>query len=114
MTQDVDAEYYYRYSQTLKATGKYAKAGEMLLKFNEKSGEDSRAKLFNSNRNYLYEIKTNSGRFKIQDALINTKYSEYGGAFYGAKLVFTSARDTGFLFQRKHKWSNQYFTKYQQ
>ena len=111
MTQDVDAEYYYRYAQTLKATGKYAKAGEMLLKFNEKSGEDSRAKLFNSNRNYLYEIKANSGRFKIQDALINTKYSEYGGAFYGAKLVFTSARDTGFLFQRKHKWSNQYFTK---
>ena len=111
MTQDVDAEYYYRYAQTLKASGKYAKAGEMLLKFSEKSGEDSRAKLFNSNRNYLYEIKTNSGRFKIQDALINTKYSEYGGAFYDNKLVFTSARDTGFLFQRKHKWSNQYFTK---
>ncbi len=111
MTQDVDAEYYYRYAQTLKASGKYAKAGEMLLKFSEKSGEDSRAKLFNSNRNYLYEIKTNSGRFKIQDALINTKYSEYGGAFYENKLVFTSARDTGFLFQRKHKWSNQYFTK---
>lgn len=111
MTQDVDAEYYYRYAQTLKAAGKYAKSGEMLLKFSEKSGEDSRAKLFNSNRNYLYEIKTNSGRFKIQDALINTKYSEYGGAFYDNKLVFTSARDTGFLFQRKHKWSNQYFTK---
>ena len=36
MTQDVDAEYYYRYAQTLKAAGKYAKAGEMLLKFSEK------------------------------------------------------------------------------
>lgn len=111
MTQDVDPEYYYRYSQTLKATGQYAKADEMLLKFSQKSGNDTRAKLFSQNRNYLDEIKANSGRYKIQDAGINTKYSEYGGAFYGNKLVFTSARDTGFLFQRKHKWSNQYFTK---
>lgn len=111
VTQDVDPEYYYRYSQTLKATGQYAKADEMLLKFSQKSGNDSRAKLFVQNRDYLDEIKANSGRYKIQDAGINTKYSEYGGAFYGNKLVFTSARDTGFLFQRKHKWSNQYFTK---
>ncbi|MEY3499997.1 MAG: hypothetical protein RL308_1666 [Bacteroidota bacterium] len=111
MTQDVDPEYYYRYSQTLKATGQYAKADEMLLKFSQKSGNDTRAKLFSQNRNYLDEIKANSGRYKIQDAGVNTKYSEYGGAFYGNKLVFTSARDTGFLFQRKHKWSNQYFTK---
>jgi outer membrane protein OmpA-like peptidoglycan-associated protein len=111
MTQDVDAEYFYRYAQTLKASGEYAKADEMLLKFSEKSGADSRAKLFNTNRNYLSEIKANSGRYKIEDAGINTKYSEYGGAHYGNKLIFTSARDTGFLFQRKHKWSNQYFTK---
>ncbi|CAN1566868.1 OmpA-like domain [Flavobacteriaceae bacterium] len=111
LTQDVDTEYYYRYSQTLKASGEYAKADEMLLKFSEKSGADSRAKLFNSNRNYLSEIKANSGRYKIEDTGINTKYSEYGGAYYGNKLIFTSARDTGFLFQRKHKWSNQYFTK---
>ena len=111
MTQDIDPEYYYRYAQTLKATSQYAKADEMLLKFSQKSGNDSRAKLFIQNRDYLDEIKANSGRYKIQDAGINTKYSEYGGAFYGNKLVFTSARDTGFLFQRKHKWSNQYFTK---
>lgn len=111
MTQDVEPEYYYRYSQTLKATGQYLKADEMLLKFSEKSGADSRAKLFNSNRNYLNVIKANSGRYRIEDAGINTEYSEYGGAFYGNKLIFTSARDTGFLFQRKHKWSNQYFTK---
>ena len=111
MTQDVEPEYFYRYSHTLKVTGHYAKADEMLLKFSEKSGADSRAKLFNTNRNYLSEIKANSGRYKIKDAGINTKYSEYGGAYYGNKLIFTSARDTGFLFQRKHKWSNQYFTK---
>ena len=57
MTQDVEPEYFYRYSHTLKVTGHYAKADEMLLKFSEKSGADSRAKLFKTNRNYLSEIK---------------------------------------------------------
>src|SRR6187549_1215302 len=36
MTQDVEPEYYYRYSQSLKSIGQYAKADEMLAKFYEK------------------------------------------------------------------------------
>ncbi|WP_026716431.1 OmpA family protein, partial [Flavobacterium gelidilacus] len=37
-------------------------------------------------------------------------YSDYGSAFYGEELVFASARDTGGVFSRKHKWTNQSFT----
>ena len=111
LTQDVESEYYYRYAQTLKARGQYEKADEILRKFSEKSEKDIRAKLFNKNKNYLDDIILNSGRYKIQNAEINTKYSDYGGTFYDNKLIFTSARDIGLLFQRKHKWSNQYFTK---
>lgn len=110
MTKDVDAEYYYRYSQSLKSIGEYAKADEMLIEFNKRSGNDSRGKLFNSNRNYLAEIKANSGRYKIDDAGINSEYSDYGSSFFGNKLVFTSARDTGNFSKKKDKWTNQYFT----
>lgn len=110
MTKDVDAEYYYRYSQSLKSIGEYAKADEMLIEFNKRSGNDSRGKLFNSNRNYLAEIKANSGRYKIDDAGINSEYSDYGSSFSGNKLVFTSARDTGNFSKKKDKWTNQYFT----
>lgn len=110
MTKDVDAEYYYRYSQSLKSIGEYTKADEMLIEFNKRSGNDSRGKLFNSNRNYLAEIKANSGRYKIDDAGINSEYSDYGSSFSGNKLVFTSARDTGNFSKKKDKWTNQYFT----
>lgn len=110
MTKEVEPEYYYRYSQALKSVGQYAKADEMLAKFNEKSGNDSRGKLFSNNKNYLEEIKANSGRYKIEDAGINSKYSDYGSSFSGNKLVFTSARDTGNFSQKKDKWTNQYFT----
>ena len=110
MNSDLSAEYYYRYAQSLKSIDQNEKSNEMLEKFLKKSGNDNRGLLFEKNRNYLAEIKANSGRYKIEDAGINSKYSDYGSSYFQNKLVFTSARDTGSLGQRKHKWTNQYFT----
>ncbi|MFC6876492.1 OmpA family protein [Flavobacterium myungsuense] len=110
MNEEVAPEYYYRYAQSLKSIGEYAKANEMLVLFNKKSSEDLRGKIFNDKQNYMDIIKANSGRYIIKDAGINSAYSDYGSAYAGNKLIFTSSRDTGSFSQRKHKWSNQYFT----
>lgn len=109
-TQDVAPEYYYRYSQSLKAVKDYKKADEMLAKFNQKSGNDLRAKLASTQKDYLAQIKKNSGRYTLENAGINSKYSDYGSAFYQNKVVFTSARDTGGLGHRKHAWTGESFT----
>ncbi|WP_293896415.1 OmpA family protein [Flavobacterium sp.] len=110
MNQEVAPEYYYRYSQSLKSIKEYAKADQMMVLFNQKSSEDLRGKIFNDHKNYMDIIKANSGRYNIEDAGINSKYSDYGSAFLGNKLVFTSARDTGGFMKKKHKWTNGYFT----
>ena len=109
-TTDLDPEYYFRYAQSLRSIGQNDKANELLELFNQKSGNDSRGKLFMKNVNYLDAIKANSGRYEIEDAGINSIYSDYGTALYSNEIVFASARDTGSLGQRKHKWTNQYFT----
>jgi outer membrane protein OmpA-like peptidoglycan-associated protein len=109
-TTDLEPEYYFRYAQSLRSIGQNDKANELLELFNQKSGNDSRGKLFMKNVNYLDAIKANSGRYKIEDAGINSIYSDYGTALYANEIVFASARDTGSLGQRKHKWTNQYFT----
>lgn len=109
-TQDVAPEYYYRYAQSLKANKDYAKADEMMAKFNQKSGNDQRAKLAASQKDYLAQIKKNSGRYTLENAGINSEYSDYGAAYYDKKLVFTSARDTGSLGKRKHTWTGESFT----
>lgn len=108
MNTELTPEYYYRYSHSLKSVGDFKKSEEMLELFNQKSGNDSRGKL--SKSDYLAEIKANSGRYDVEDAGINSKYSDYGSAIYLDKVVFSSSRDTGSLAQRKHKWTNQYFT----
>lgn len=110
MSPEQEPEYYYRYSQCLKSVREYAKADEMLEQFNKKSGNDKRAKLFVKHKNYLEVIKANSGRFNIEDAGINSEYSDYGSSFSGNKLVFASARDTGSVSKRVFKWTNQSFT----
>jgi hypothetical protein len=55
-------------------------------------------------------IKANSGRYKIEDAGINSPYSDYGTTIYANKIVFASARDTK-LAHRRHTWTGQPFTK---
>jgi outer membrane protein OmpA-like peptidoglycan-associated protein len=110
MTSEVQAVYYFRYSQSLRAIGENNKADEMLKKFSALSGDDSRGDLFLNNVNYLDAIKNNSGRYTVENAGINSKYSDYGTAVTLNKIVFTSARDTGSLGQRKHTWTDQHFT----
>jgi outer membrane protein OmpA-like peptidoglycan-associated protein/tetratricopeptide (TPR) repeat protein len=105
-----EPEYYYRYSQVLKSTGNYDKADKMMEQFNLKSGADKRGMLFKENRNYLEEIKANSGRFQVVDAGVNSEFSDYGSSFLGTKLVFASARDTGGVSKAVFKWTNSSFT----
>lgn len=110
MNEALTPEYYYRYSQSLRAVGQYEKADEIMLLFNQKNSEDSRGKIYTENKDYLEVIKSNSGRYTVKNAEINSKYSDYGSAIINDELVFTTARDTGHFATKIHKWSNQYFT----
>ena len=47
MNSNVEPEYYYRYAQALKSTGNLDKANTFLEEFNNKSKNDTRAKLYN-------------------------------------------------------------------
>lgn len=110
MNRPVEAEYYYRYSQCLKAMGNYIKADAVMTQFNTKSGNDERAILFEKNKNYLEDIKFNSGRFNIDNAGINSEYSDYGSAIANNRLVFASAREVIGVSKKVMQWTGQSFT----
>jgi outer membrane protein OmpA-like peptidoglycan-associated protein len=106
----VTPECYYRFAQSLKSIKEYKKADEMMAKFNKENGNDLRAKLARTQRDYLAVIKKNSGRYAIENAGINSKYSDYGSAYYKDNLVFTTARDTGSFVKRMDPWTGEGFT----
>ena len=110
LTQDVEPEYYYRYAQSLKAIKDYKKADAMMEQFYKKNGTDIRAKLAASQKDYMAVIKKNSGRYTLENAGINSEFSDYGSAFYNNKVIFASARDTGGVRKSKHSWTGENFT----
>ncbi|WP_029273143.1 OmpA family protein [Flavobacterium sp. KJJ] len=111
INENQESEYLYRYAQCLKSAGNYRKADEVLEKFNQKAGLEKRAALVRNDKNYLEEIKSNSGRFEVADAGVNSPYSDYGSVIYDNKIVFTSARDTGGVAKNNFKWTNKSFSK---
>lgn len=110
LNSDQSIDYCYRYAQSLKSVGDYKKADKILELYAKKAGSDQRAKLFLNDKNYLENIRENSGRYSVEDAGVNSEYSDYGTSFSGDNLIFASARDTIGKLGKKSKWTNQSFT----
>ncbi|WP_374953360.1 tetratricopeptide repeat protein, partial [Flavobacterium columnare] len=108
--ETVDPEYYYRYSQTLKSLEDYKKSDAYMNQFYQLTSKDTRANIFNNQKDYKNTIAKNSGRFEIKPVSINGSSSDYGTAFYGDKVLFASTRDTIGVFKTKAKWTGKSFT----
>lgn len=106
-----DPEYYFRYAQSLKSTGQYAKADEYMEKFYQAKGDDHRAQLFLTERNYLEVIEENSGRYAVENAgILNSDLSDYGTSFYNGELIFASTRKGSKLISKSMGWNKQPFS----
>ena len=104
-----DAEYYFRYAQTLKARKQYDKADDVMKRFAELKPDDSRSKIFNENQNYISDLNLRANRFTVKNIGINTASSEFGPAFYQKGVVFASNRYKGVGAKYVHSWSGEAF-----
>ncbi len=105
----LDPEYYFRYSQSLKAIEQYELADKFMNQFYTAKGEDLRAKNYQEEPAYLRKIDLQSGRYKVKNITANSAYSDFGPAYFGERLLFASARDTGVFVKRVHEWNNRPF-----
>ncbi|MEN8799621.1 MAG: flagellar motor protein MotB, partial [Flavobacteriaceae bacterium] len=107
---EMTAEYYFRYSQSLKSMEDYQGSEMAFKRFSElSSAEDARVKRFKSQQDYMDEIASNSGRYDLKDFQYNSVYSEFAPTFYKEGLIFSSDRDTGNLARYRHTWNSQDF-----
>ena len=106
LNPEQEPEYYFRYAQALKASEEYEKSDAYMAKFYEKS-PDSRAKLYAENKDYLKDIEVNSGKYTVAPTDINSEYSDFGPAFFGDKIVYSSSRKEGALYKKINPWTEQ-------
>ncbi|MBR9913625.1 MAG: OmpA family protein [Algicola sp.] len=101
-----DPEMIFKYSQMLKANGKYEESNTQMAKFASMRPSDDRAIAFNKNPDYLPKILEKGKKFNIQNLGFNSKYSDFGGTLQDGKLYITSARNTS---RRTYGWNEEPF-----
>jgi outer membrane protein OmpA-like peptidoglycan-associated protein len=106
---DIAPEDYFKYAQTLKTLGNYEDSNKVMSQFTAMTTSDARANAFAEERDYLAEIKANSGRYDISPFEFNSVYSEFAPAFYKDGLIFSSDRDTGNFARYRHTWNSKDF-----
>ena len=108
-TSEVSPDYYFRYAQTLKTLGDYKNSNTVMSKFFDATSDDNRAKAFKSEKDYLEDIKKNSGRYDLASFEYNSSYSDFAPSFYKDGIIFSSDRDTGNLARYRHTWNSKDF-----
>jgi len=106
---DVAPEDYFKYAQTLKTLGEYEDSNKVMSQFTALTTSDARANAFTEERDYLAEIKANSGRYDVTPFQYNSVYSEFAPAYYKEGLIFSSDRDTGNFARYRHTWNSKDF-----
>ncbi|QXP60909.1 OmpA family protein [Olleya sp. HaHaR_3_96] len=101
---DSSADMLFKYSEMLKANGKYEASNAQMNIFATKYGTDDRAIAFNANPNYLDDILKSEEKFTVKNLDFNTAASDFGGTFKDGKLYFTSARNDS---RRTYGWNGQ-------
>ena len=96
--ETTDPNIIFKYSQMLKANGKYELSNEWMTKFVKLRPADNRATSFMKDPNYLPKIISKGKRFNLQNLDINSEYSDFGGTLNNNKLYITSSRNTVGLF----------------
>ncbi|NBW27988.1 MAG: cell envelope biogenesis protein OmpA [Flavobacteriaceae bacterium] len=106
ITKKQNSELYYRYAQMLKANGNYAESNKQMQKFAEMEPNDSRAKIFNENPNYVPILLDQQKYFDVQSIDINSDKSDFGALLMDNTIYFTSARNSN---SKIYSWTKEPF-----
>ncbi|MBS3738043.1 MAG: OmpA family protein [Psychroflexus sp.] len=103
-TDDASAEDYFRYAQILLSNENYDEAKSAFKDFASKAPNDSRAKAFKSNPNFVQDLSGKEPNYDAQPMNLNSEYSDFGAYEYDTYLYFVTARNKS---RRTYGWNDQ-------
>lgn len=109
----VDPEYIFRYSHSLQGVGDYANAKKWMKIFAKASkNTDVRIEHYAQGEQTINDVLAINPQFEVKNLNINTKYSDFGPAYYNNKLVYSSAIDTSYFIKKRYHWNDQPFLSF--
>jgi outer membrane protein OmpA-like peptidoglycan-associated protein len=105
---NIAAEYYFRFSQSLKSNKKYRAADQWLLKFSALNTKDSRGSKHTSFHEYITTFTQQQKQVRIENLSVNSAYSDFGAFQQGEVLYFSSTRPPKGAGKKKlYSWNQQ-------
>lgn len=104
LAEDASADDYFRYAKLLLANEDYDKAKMAFGEFAQNAPQDSRAKAFMKNPNFINDLRNMDPKFKIDIMDLNSEYSDFAGYENDTYLYFTSSRNQS---RRTYGWNQQ-------
>jgi len=105
----IDAEYLYKYIQSLRSTGDYDKADQWFAEFKAMQQGDSRVQGYDPNQTDYYSKLTalpSDMIVEVNNLELNSEYSDFGTFIANGKIYFASARNTN---KKTYQWTNEPF-----
>lgn len=99
----VGEDYHFKLYQSLKATGAYEEAHQVLLDFYIQQNQNDKVDQLNAAWAYLENVSAIGPRFNIENLVINTPTSEFGAAVLDSNLVYTATRKNS---GKIYRWNN--------
>lgn len=103
----IDADYYFKYSQTLKASGNYDESNKVLCDYFLSSNNQKAIDNLEKENLVLENISALGNRFDIKNMAINTSNSEFGAISQGDKLIFSGVKVKSGMLGKLYKWNNE-------
>ncbi|KAB5485493.1 OmpA family protein [Flagellimonas hadalis] len=105
--KNVDASYYFKLNQSLKAIGKYQEAERVLQEYYQRLGDSVSINKIGQDNLYLASIQSIGDRFAIQNLPLNTPASEFAAIQIDSNLIYTAARKKNTSLKKVYRWNNQ-------
>ncbi len=101
--ENIDEKYIFRYAQSLYATGDSTNGKKWMQEYLK----EVPSTVYKANLDKLENIKKKGSRFRIKNEVFNTKFSDFGVAYYNDKIIYSSPRERKGLFERNYTWTDQ-------
>lgn len=105
----LEEEYYFRYSQTLKATGNYEESNAVIREYLISTNDNEALTNFEKENKNLENVTAIGNRFEIKNLALNTVNSEFGAVKQVQNLVFSGVKKKAGLFDKTYKWNNELY-----
>lgn len=102
-------EYFLRYIESLKGVLDYEKADKITKEYLASKGDEKRIAHYNNQKRQMDSLSKEKPLYTVRNLDINSDKSDFGTAFYGDKVVYSSSKDTTKFKDKLYNWNQQPF-----